>query len=111
MARNLGRPTKPIEELKRVVSVSLGIEHIEILDALGAMNDCTRSQTVRKMIEENGLLSGIAFSNDGVQHICHKWETNGYRLKKTGLKACNPYTNKGECRMDVCQDAYRKEGL
>ena len=105
MARRVGRPKKPDEEKKRVVSVSMDRVDIVILDAMCDHLDVTRSQMMRKLIQDAGLQDhGIVGSE---KHAGYQ----NYTLKKTGLKACNPYLSSGRCQHSACQHAYRQEGL
>jgi len=108
MARRVGRPKKPDEEKKRVVSISLDKTDIVILDTLCMYQDVTRSQMMRQLLRDAGLkehgIVGLEKHSGGVGAM-------QYTLKKTGLKACNPYLSSGRCTHSACQHAYRQEGL
>lgn len=106
MARNIGRPAKPDEKRKKVISISLDLADIAIIDALGGFHEHTRSQTVRKLIRDAKLINSAIVTEED-QHLGNE----GYKLPKSGLMACNPYMMKGRCNHPVCQDAYRQEGL
>ena len=104
-----GRPTKPDNEKKRSVSISLTRVQLEILDTIANRDEISRSDVLRELIEGAGYTrAGILQAN----------ETNGHRSKyqnwigpKTGLKACNPHNVSGKCKNVACQAVYSKEGL
>lgn len=107
MARNIGRPAKPDDKRKKVISISLDLADIAIIDALGAFYEHTRSQTVRKLIRDAKLINSALVSEDDE----HMGPSQGYTLPKTKLQTCNPYLHRGRCQHPVCQAAYAKEGL
>lgn len=107
MARNIGRPAKPDDKRKKVISISLDLADIAIIDALGGFYEHTRSQTVRKLIRDAKIINSALVSEED-QHTGMSQE---YVLPKTKKKACNPYLDRGRCNHPSCQDAYRKEGL
>lgn len=107
MARNIGRPAKPDEKRKKVISISLDLADIAIIDALGAFYEHTRSQTVRKLIRDAKLINSALVSEDDE----HLGKTQTYILPKTKKSVCNPYLDRGRCNHPVCEAAYRQEGL
>ena len=58
------------------------------------------------LIDNGGLELGVTGQVEG--HIQSK---QLFKLKKSGLLACNPSTGRGFCQNDACQAAYKKEGL
>lgn len=107
MARNIGRPAKPDEKRKKVISISLNLSDIAIVDALGEFHEHTRSQTIRKLIQDAKLINSALVSEDDE----HMGKSQGYILPKTKKAVCNPYLERGRCQHYACQAAYRQEGL
>lgn len=94
------------EQKKRTISISITPLQLQILEQICKMNDLTRSEVLRGLIEGAGYLEcGII---GGVEP--HNGNQN-YKLKKSGLMACNPYSLKGRCKNSACEAAYRKEGI
>ena len=99
-----GRPIVPDEKKHRTVSISISPLQLQILNELCKMNDLSRSEVLRGLIEGAGFLeAGII---GGVEdHLGNQ----KYKMPKSGLMACNPYSLKGECQNDACQAVYSKE--
>jgi len=104
MARNIGRPIKPDDKKKKVVSISLDPLHLSLLDQLAAFDDVTRSQMVRALIEGAGILGGFQVGNEE-----HKGNQD-YKFP-SGRRACNPHLLRGRCQNSACEATYRQEGL
>ena len=108
MGRPTGRPIKPDSKKKKAVSISISPFELEILNNIAAMDNISRSEVISGLIASAGFLkAGII---DGHQTTPHKG-TQGYKLPKSGLYACNPYLLKGRCEHSACEAAYRQEGL
>jgi len=104
---NRGRPRKDNADKLRTVSISVTPLQLQILEQICTMNDMSRSEVLRGLIEGAGYLEcGIV---GGVEP--HLLQYQKYKLKKTGLMVCNPYTGKGFCKSSACEAAYKKEGL
>lgn len=103
---NRGRPRKDNADKLRTVSISVTPLQLQILEQICTMNDLSRSEVLRGLIEGAGYLEcGIV---GGVEpHLGNQ----GYKLKKSGLVTCNPHLLKGRCKNSACEAAYKKEGL
>ena len=104
---NVGRPRKKHDVKKRVVSISITPLQIQILEELCVRNNVSRSEMIRALIEGAGFLE-LGVVGDVHPHIML---SQGYTLKETGSKVCNPYSKRGYCLNDECQGKYIKEGL
>jgi len=108
MGRPKGRPIKPDAKKKKAVSISLSPFEVEILNNIAAMDNISRSEVVSALIETAGFLkAGIIDGHETKPHVGNQ----KYRLKNSGLYACNPHSLKGMCEHSACQAAYRTEGL
>ena len=104
---NRGRPRKANDEKNRTISISVTPLQLQILEQISKMNDLSRSEVLRGLIEGAGFLEcGIV---GGVEP--HLQQHQKYKLEKTKLMVCNPYTGKGFCQSSACQAAYKKEGV
>ncbi len=100
------RPRLPQSKRKVVCSLSLTPFHWQLLDSLADRHKTSRSLMVAMLIDNGGLELGVTGQVEG--HIQSK---QLFKLKKSGLLACNPSTGRGFCQNDACQAAYKKEGL
>ena len=104
MAKNVGRPPMLDEDRKKVVSVSMNLSDITTLDALCEFDEITRSQLVRRLIREAGVIthSAVHPDNNTLTHrgtgSCHLFD------------ACNPKLEP-QCKHYECVAIYRQEGL
>ena len=99
------RPTKPANERKQAVTVSLAPATLLILDNLARAQHMNRSQVVDSMLKAKGFhhlgLKATANHTGANQ----RWRPKG---KADDPGACNPYHIEGKCKNDVCQSLYRK---
>lgn len=102
---NRGRPRLSHDEKKRTVSISITPLQIQILDQLCIMNDLSRSEVLRGLIEGAGFLE-LGVVGKVEPHLGNQ----KYKFPKTGLVACNPFSLKGVCQNSACQAVYKKEG-
>jgi metal-responsive CopG/Arc/MetJ family transcriptional regulator len=108
MAPPKGRPIKPDKDKKKAVSISISPFELEILNNIAAMDNISRSEVISALIQSAGFLkAGIIDGHETKPHIGNQ----KYKLRKTGLYACNPHSLKGMCQHSACEAAYRKEGL
>ena len=108
MGRPKGRPIKPDAKKKKAVSISISPFELEILNNIAAMDNISRSEVISGLIQSAGFLkAGIIDGHETKPHIGHQ----KYKLKKSGLYACNPHSLKGVCKHSACEAAYRQEGL
>jgi hypothetical protein len=104
MAKNVGRPPMLDEDRKKVISVSMTLRDINTLDALCDLDEITRSQLVRRLIREAGVIthSAVQPDNSTLNHrgtgSCHLFD------------ACNPKLEP-QCKHYECVAIYKKEGL
>jgi len=92
------------DEKKRTVSISITPFQLQILDQLCKMNDLSRSEVLRGLIEGAGFLE-LGVLGKVEPHL----GSQKFKMPKSGLMACNPYSLKGECQNDACQAVYSKE--
>lgn len=92
------------DEKKRTVSISITPFQLQILDQLCKMNDLSRSEVLRGLIEGAGFLE-LGVVGKVEPHL----GSQKFKMPKSGLMACNPYSLKGECQNSACQAVYAKE--
>ena len=108
MGRKTGRPIVPDAKKKKAVSISISLFELEILNNIAAMDGISRSEVISGLIQSAGFLkAGIIDGHETKPHLGYQ----KYKLKKSGLYACNPHLLKGLCQHSACQAAYRQEGL
>ena len=92
------------EERKKVVSVSMTLRDINTLDALCDLDEVTRSQLVRRLIREAGVITHSAVQPDN-STLNHRGPGSCPRFD-----ACNPQLEP-QCKHYECVAIYKKEGL
>ena len=101
------RPTKPANERKQAVTVSLAPATLLILDNLAKAQHMNRSQVIDSMLKAKGFNDLGLKATEKHTGTVQKW--NGPKTRELG--ACNPHLTQGKCRHYACQAVYRKEGL
>ena len=99
------RPTKPANERKQAVTVSLAPATLLILDNLARAQHMNRSQVIDSMLKAKG------FNELGLKAMeAHTSALQGWRPKgkEDEQGACNPYHIEGKCKNNVCQALYKK---
>ena len=102
---NRGRPRKKDLVKNKTISISVTPLQLQILDIMSVEENCSRSELIRAFIDKNakddfGITGGVNK---------HASPNQGFVLRKSGLKACNPYIMSGMCQNSVCQAKYAKE--
>ena len=120
----MGRPTKPISEAKKPVTISLHPRDILILDTLARELKFTRSKVVQDLIIAKGEKQLNVVDNE--QHLGngkgwprHQNQVNHAnkgrkyipKFDPDGISGCNPYLASGQCKHSHCQLVYRKYGV
>ena len=101
------RPTKPANERKQAVTVSLAPATLLILDNLAKAQHMNRSQVIDSMLKAKGFKDlGLKATE---KHVSARQSWNGPKTRDLG--ACNPMHIEGKCKHHACQAVYRKEML
>jgi len=101
------RPTKPANERKQAVTVSLAPATLLILDNLAKAQHMNRSQVIDSMLKAKGFKDlGLKATE---KHVSARQTWNGPKTRDLG--ACNPMHIDGKCSHQSCQAVYKKEGL
>ena len=109
MGKKRGRPRLPDSTKNRTVSISITPFQLQTLDAIATMDDCSRSEVLRALIEGAGFLkAGIIHGSEIKAHVS---EYQTWIGPKTGRRACNPRNINGICQNQACQAIYSKEGV
>jgi len=114
----MARPTKPPNQRKQAVTISLAPTDLVILDNLVKLTKGrTRSSVISEMLVAKGFndlgLSAIERHKMPVQNWPNQFQAKalGKRWDPDSQKACNPKGQDGKCEHQNCMIVYRHYGV
>lgn len=113
----MARPTKPPNQRKQAVTISLAPTDLVILDNLARSLKTNRSQVISQMLVAKGFkdlgLSATERHKMPVQEWPNQFQSKalGKRWNPDGQKACNPKGKDGKCSHQACMIVYRHYGV
>lgn len=115
----MARPTKPPNQRKQAVTISLAPTDLVILDNLAKMQKTNRSRVISQMLVAKGFndlgLSATETHKMPVQNWPNQYQAKAiaphkrYDADKPG--ACNPKGQDGKCSHPNCMVVYRFWGI
>lgn len=115
----MARPTKPPNQRKQAVTISLSPTDLVILDNLAKAEKSNRSRVISRMLVEKGFsdlgLSALEAHKMPVQNWPNKFQAKNmgklhlFDPDKPG--ACNPKGKDGKCSHTACMIVYRHYGV
>jgi len=104
----MARPSKPPDQRKQAVTISLSPSTLVILDNLARVQKMNRSQVIDSMLKAKGFNDLGMKALEGHTAEYQVWTPKG---KEDDPKACTPYHKDGKCKHQACVGLYSRWGI